>query len=228
MNRHNRRAAQAKARHAGKSGISQILAVHEAGHAVAKVLAAGELGYSINEAVKYIDMGTGESVGRSVDGKMMLRSQGVTFGPIFSRDIQTASSEFAQSFMRDRRSLEGSEFMELRSKVVELGRAAGADIGKWFRARVFNAVSGSIAEAIISNRSFDDVWSGYEAEGDGLGVLQDAAAASIADEELVATLNRMAVLSARLMESAEREVMPAARLPRAGSSGYGHRHHRQP
>jgi hypothetical protein len=146
MNRHDRRAAQAKARHAGKNGISQIVAVHEAGHAVAKVLAAGELGYSINEAVKYIDMGTGDSLRRSVDGKMMLRSQGVTFGPIFSRDIQTASSEFAQSFMGDRGSLEGRESFELRSKVVELGRAAGADIGKWFRARVFDAVSGSIAD----------------------------------------------------------------------------------
>ena len=76
----------------------------------------------------------------------------------------------------------------------------GADIGKWFRARVFDAVSGSIAEAIVANRSFRDVWIGYEAESDGMGVIQDAAAAEIDAKEVVATINRMAVLSAWLME----------------------------
>jgi hypothetical protein len=177
--------------------------VHEAGHAVAKVLAAGELGYSINEAIDRIEIGTADSLGRSVDGRMITISQGVTFGPTFSRDIQTASSEFAQSFMGDRGSLEGRESFELRSKAVELGRAAGADIGKWFRARVFDAVSGSIAEAIISNRSFGDVWSGYEAEGDQLGVMTDCDIAEIATGEMIATINRMAVLSAWLMQKPE-------------------------
>jgi hypothetical protein len=79
----------------------------------------------------------------------------------------------------------------------------GADIGKWFRARVFDAVSGSIAEAIVANRSFRDVWIGYEAESDGMGVIQDAAAAEIDAKEVVATINRMAVLSAWLMEKPE-------------------------
>ena len=148
MNRHDRRAAQAKARHAGKNGISQIVAVHEAGHAVAKVLAAGEFDYSINEAIKYIDIGTDESWGQSTDGRMITRSQAVTYGPTFSRDIDEASLEFTQSFMRGRGTLEGREANEFWSKVVELGRAAGADIGKWFRARVFVAVSGSIGDLL--------------------------------------------------------------------------------
>lgn len=197
MNRHDRRAAQAKARRPAKNGISKIVAVHEAGHAVAKVLAAGELGYSINEAVKYIDMGTGESLHQSVDGKMMLRSQAVTFGPIFSRDINAASQQFREACLSEYKTTgAGPEEHLFRRKVVELGRAAGADIGKWFRARVFDAVSGSIAEAIVSNRSFHDVWNGYEAESDGRGVLQDAAAADLAAKEVVATMKRMAVVSA--------------------------------
>ena len=79
---------------------SHIVAVHEAGHAVAKVLAAGELGYSITEAINHIDIGTDESWGQSTDGKMMLRSQGVTFGPIFSRDINAASREFRSVSVR--------------------------------------------------------------------------------------------------------------------------------
>jgi hypothetical protein len=46
MNRHERRAARARARHAAKNSNAHIVAVHEAGHAVARVLVAGELGYS--------------------------------------------------------------------------------------------------------------------------------------------------------------------------------------
>jgi hypothetical protein len=201
MNRHDRRAAQARARHPGKNDTSRIVAVHEAGHAVAKVLAAGELGYSINEAINHIDMGTGESLRQSVDGKMMLRSQGVTFGPTFSKDINAASREFREACLSEYETTgAGPEKHLFRQKVVELGRAAGADIGKWFRARVFDAVSGSIAEAIVSNRSFHDVWNGYEAESDGRGVLQDAAAADLAAKEVVATMKRMAVVSAYLMD----------------------------
>ena len=37
---------------------------------------------------------------------------------------------------------------------------------KWFRARVFDAVTGSIAEAIFTKRTFHDVWNGHQAEGD--------------------------------------------------------------
>jgi hypothetical protein len=220
MNRHDRRAAQAKAKHARKNGTSQIVAVHEAGHAVAKVLAAGELGYNINEAVKYIDVGTEESLHQSVDGKMMLRSQGVTFGPTFSRDINAASREFREACLSEYETARaGPEKHLFRQKVVELGRAAGADIGKWFRARVFDALSGSIAEAIESSRSFRDVWNGYEAESDGLGVLQDAAAADLAAKEVVATIKRMAIVSAYLMDRPDvwaAVLALANKLPAAG------------
>jgi hypothetical protein len=203
MNRHQRRLAQKRARHAAKNGDSHIVAVHEAGHALAKVLAAGELGYSINEAINHIDMGTGEKLGQSVDGRMITTSQGVTFGPAFSRDIETASHEFKRSFMRGRGTLEGREANEFWSKVIELGRAAGADIGKWFRARVFIAVSGSIAEAIFCNRTFNDVWYGYEADSDLQGVISEGRLAEIGADEAISTVNRMAVVTAHLMEKPE-------------------------
>jgi hypothetical protein len=146
MNRHERRAAKVRARLVAKNGGSHIVAVHEAGHAIAKVLAAEELGYSINEAIDRIEIGVGETLGRSVDGRMITRSQAVTYGPTFSRDIDEASFEFKQTYLSGRAgdvTLEGREQLEYSSKLVELGRAAGANIGKWFRARVFDAVSGS-------------------------------------------------------------------------------------
>src|SRR5439155_17703469 len=78
-----------------KNSDSHVVAVHEAGHAVAKVLAAGEPGYGINKAISHIDVGTGES----------LSGSGVTYGPVLSRDIKTASHEFEQSFVRGRGTL---------------------------------------------------------------------------------------------------------------------------
>jgi hypothetical protein len=119
MNRLDRRAAQARARHPGKNDTSRIVAVHEAGHAVAKVLAAGELGYGINEAIGNIDIGTDESWGQSTDGRMITRSQAVTYGPTFSRDIDEASLEFTQSFMRGRGTLEGREANDVEIVVID-------------------------------------------------------------------------------------------------------------
>jgi hypothetical protein len=206
MNRHERRAAKVRARLVAKNGGSHIVAVHEAGHAIAKVLAAEELGYSINEAIDRIEIGVGETLGRSVDGRMITRSQAVTYGPTFSRDIDEASFEFKQTYLSGRAgdvTLEGREQLEYSSKLVELGRAAGANIGKWFRARVFDAVSGSMAEAIFSKRAFYDVWHGYEAESDEFNVVRDAVWAGIGTDEIKATIRRMAVLSFCVMERPE-------------------------
>jgi hypothetical protein len=170
------------------------------------VLAAGELGYSINEAIDRIEIRMGETLRGSVDGRMMLRSQGVTYSPTFSRDIEEAALDFEQTYFSGRTgavTLEGREATEFWSKKVELGRAAGADIGKWFRARTFDAVSGSMAEAIFSKRAFYDVWSGYQAETDLLGVVREAEWAGIGSNEVTSTIKRMAVLAACVMENPE-------------------------
>jgi hypothetical protein len=215
MNRYQRRKAKALSRLAHKNHGPTVVAVHEAGHAVAKVLAIGELGYSIDEAIEYIDMGSKEPLAPSADGKMMMHSQGVTFGKTFSKDIATASREFIQAYPSEDEMLpqgakaqeflllQGDEAQEFLSQSVALGRAAGADIGKWFRARVFDAVTGSITEAIITKQTFHDVWNGYQAESDQLSVVRDAKISGIALNEVKSAINRMAALSAYLMEKPE-------------------------
>jgi hypothetical protein len=210
MNRHERRKAKALSRLGHKNHGPTVVAVHEAGHAVAKVLAIGELGYSIDEAIEYIDMGTNAPLTPSADGKMMMHSQGVTFGKTFSKDIATASREFIQAYLSEDEMLpqgakaqeflllQGAKAHEFWSQSVALGRAAGADIGKWFRARVFDAVTGSITEAIITKQTFHG-----QAESDQLSVVSDAKISGIALNEVKSAINRMAALSACLMEKPE-------------------------
>ena len=200
MNRHERRKAKALSRLGHKSDGPTVVAVHEAGHAVAKVLAIGELGYSIHEAIEYIVMGTNKSLARSANRKMMLRSQGVTFGHTFSKDMAAAAS---------RESVPSLPFRAWGAKPLDLvqnrraSRAAGADVGKWFRARVFDAVTGSIAEAIFTKQTFHDVWNGYQAESDQISVVRDAHISGISTNEINSTIDRMAALSAYLMEKPE-------------------------
>jgi hypothetical protein len=207
MNRHERRTANALARRASKSEVDRIVAIHEAGHAIAKVLASGELGYDISEAIEGIEIGPGSAWTQSIDRRAFLASQGVTFGPTFSREISASSSEFQNTYLAAPEVREGSDVdlqgpdaSEFFSRIVELGRAAGADIKKWFRARVFDAVSGSVAEAIWSHRSFHDVWEGYQAESDLISVVRDAKVSGIGVEEVKSTIERMAALSACVME----------------------------
>jgi hypothetical protein len=220
MNRHERRKAKALSRRDQNHGPT-VVAVHEAGHAVAKVLAIGELGYSIDEAITYIDMGSNEALVPSVDGKMMLHSQGVTYGPVFSKDIATASRELIQAYPSEDEMLllQDAKAHEHFSQSVALGRAAGADIGKWFRARVFDAVTGSITEAIFTKRTFYDVWNGYQAENDRLSVVRDAKASGIAVNEIKSVIDRMAALAAYLMEKPEiwaAVLALASKLPAVG------------
>jgi hypothetical protein len=80
------------------------------------------------------------------------------------------------------------------------GRAAGADIDKWFQAMTFESVSGSIAQAKVSNRFFDEVWNGNEAKGDVSDMAAIGNIADIAFNQIVSTADRMALCSAHLMD----------------------------
>jgi hypothetical protein len=114
MNRQTRRAAKATARQTSKSKYHEIVAVHEAGHAVAKVMAAPDFGYEVHEAVSYIDVGSQGPGNLAPDGKMILRSQGVTYGPVFSKEISLAAAEFLDGCFADRASpaIEGNDRCE--------------------------------------------------------------------------------------------------------------------
>ena len=199
MNRKDRRRAKALAGRSLDDDTRTVISIHEAGHAVAKVLAAGQLGRSISESISYIDMGSQKDLGPSIDGTMVLRSQAVTFGPMFSREITSSATEFMQGCFAEHGVPEGSNALVLKggdsSKIIGLARAAGADIGKWFRARTFDAVAGAMAESIISNQSFTEVfWKGYGAYSDRQSVASDAKLGGIAALEAFSTLMRWLLL----------------------------------
>ena len=178
MNRKDRRRANALARRSLNDDARKVVSTHEAGHAVAKVLAAGQFGHSIGKSILYIDMGSENDLR---PGTMVLSSQGVTFGPMFSQEITSAATEFmvgAEHGVPEGSKTvvpKGGDPYEHYLKIIELARAAGADIGKWFRARTLDAVAGPMAESIISNQSFNEVfWKGYGAYSDRRSVASDA------------------------------------------------------
>jgi uncharacterized protein YjiS (DUF1127 family) len=221
MSRHERRAARAMARHAN-TAKHHLVTVHEAGHAVAKVLASAELGYQASEAIAYIDIGSAPDGMVSADGKMLLRSQAVTFGPTFSREISAAAEEFEKARLAggSKVILQGSDARELYSGIFQAARTAGADIGRWLRARVFDAVAGPLAEAIASDQRFGDVfWKGYVAEGDWNGIVSDFKLSGTPAHEGFSVVNRMAVLAAYVMQNPlvwNAVLALAKRLPKAG------------
>jgi hypothetical protein len=202
MNRHVRRAAKAKGRRSLSSKHHRVAAIHEAGHAVAKVLAAAEMGYEVNDAISYIEMGVEAQGHMSADGKMLMFSEAVTFGPTLTKEIALAAAEFTTAYRaRAGDRVRGSQNREFLAQVIERARAAGADIGKWFRARAFIAVAGPVAEAIFLNRSFGELfWEDYASESDRRGTALDAGAAGISVNEAISTVSKMAVLAAYLMQ----------------------------
>jgi hypothetical protein len=203
MNRHARRATKAMARHTLKPTDHQIVAVHEAGHVVAKVMAAPDFGYEADEAVAHIVIGS-QGPGRlSPDGKMILRSQAVTYGPIFSKEISLAAAEFKAAFLGDRasRTVQGNESREFFCGILNAARTAGADIKRWFRIRAFDAVAGCVAEAIFSKRDFGELFfEDYSAEGDRDGIAHDAQMAAIPASEAALVTCHMAAVNAYLMQ----------------------------
>jgi hypothetical protein len=204
MNRHARRAAKAMARHTVKPKDHQIVAVHEAGHAVAKVMAARDFGYEVHEAVAYIDVGSQGPSDLTPDGKVILRSQGVIYGPIFSKEISLAAAEFQDGFLADRASLtiQGNDRSELFSGILNAGRTAGADISKWFRIRAFGAVAGCIAEANLSERDFGELFfEDWSAEFDRDGIAFDARMAAIPISEATLIIWHMAAVNAYLIQN---------------------------
>jgi hypothetical protein len=223
MNRQARRAAKAMARHTLKPKDHQIVAVHEAGHAIAKVMTAAELGYAAKEIIAHIDIGIDQRATPSADGKIMLRSQGVTVGPEFSKEISAAAEGIVKAAVcstpgSEAQVLEGRR--EFRGRVLGAGRAAGADIAQWFRARVFDAVAGPMAEAIFTNQTFRDVfWEGYAAASDRGAIAVDAENSGIPVDQTISTIHKMAVLAAYVMQHTNvwTVVLALARkLPAAG------------
>jgi hypothetical protein len=195
----------------------KIVAVHEAGHAVARVLVAGELGYSLDEVISVIAMGA--KVDWYENGQRMTRDQGSTWGPFLSKEMEIASREWHAKYRKRHEGVykPGTYW----PTTMKLCRAAGVEIGKWFRARALQAVSGPIAEAIASKRPFIDIWNGdgWDFSQDRTGLVFDAECVNIGGRKFISTINRAAAISACLMENPEvwaALLAVAEKLPESG------------
>jgi hypothetical protein len=186
MNRKARRGEKTKGRKAHTPTDISIAAVHEAAHAVAMLLTIGERGYGTREAIAHIEMHPDQS--------------GVTYKHMFSRDIEEGSAEFKRTYISERGTPCGADVHSFLTQIVQCGRAAGANIDRWFRARTLNAISGSIAEAIYSDRSFYQVWLSDHAMRDRLRVAEDVSLADMPAEQINEVFDRMAALSAHVMQ----------------------------
>jgi len=112
-----------------------------------------------------------------------------------------ASREFDAAY-RQKRDEPGYETGTYWPTTMKLSRAAGADIERWFRARVFQQVSGPISEAIASKRPFIDIWNGHgwDADDDRRSLAFHVEIANVGRRKRASTINRMAVVSASLMD----------------------------
>jgi hypothetical protein len=196
-----------------------VVAVHESGHAVARFLTASDLGYEPDEAISYIevhDAGT-QAASRSLDGRMSLRFQAVTFGPKLSKEMQEASRPLIASVAG--RPLSGIESRDLIMECVKAARASGADIDKWLHARAIIAVSGAMAEAKFKRRTFEDVWAGYECENDVAEIVGEGICAGLEAAAVETIIDRATEVSEKMMAQPEiwRAVLKlAAALPLTG------------
>src|SRR5207247_2383867 len=121
-------------------GLDRRVAVHEAGHAVARVLLAKQMGIDPYKAVSYIEVHEHPiAIGVSFDGKAAMSSQAITFGPMFSDEIQKGMGLL----------LEAGSSIAHEAVVAGLARARdkGADIDGWLEGRMVIAVAGGAAEA---------------------------------------------------------------------------------
>ncbi|MFC3326070.1 hypothetical protein [Mesorhizobium cantuariense] len=145
MNRNARRAARAQAR---TRAVDHITAVHEAGHAVGRLLTAEEMGFPFDQAVHSIEIGTGPSW-RSADGRAVLNSQAICYGPAVSLDLQVAY----------RQAYPGREVIsadELNARLLDVGTTEQRAVSA--RAKMIITAMGAAAEARLSGASWDEVF----------------------------------------------------------------------
>ncbi|MER9585254.1 hypothetical protein [Mesorhizobium sp. M0276] len=116
MNRNARRAAQAQAR---TRTIDRITAVHEAGHAVGRLLTAEDMGVPFDQAVHSIEIGAGPSW-RSADGRIVLDSEAICYGPAVSRELQVA---YRQAYP----GCEPISVDELNARLLNIGTAPNSE-----------------------------------------------------------------------------------------------------
>jgi hypothetical protein len=175
MNRHERRAAKARAR---RATLDRTTAVHEAGHAVARILTASDFGISEDIAVERIEIGSGSPMGESSDGHVKFISLATTYGPMLTAELQDVFSKFAASIPPEQ--IQRGHITE----ALKLAETSGSDLSVWLRARMLMAVFGAVAEARYLGKNVHDVWDDYSSESDVRGAVMDGLHAGLEAPEI--------------------------------------------
>ena len=189
VNRRERRAARAKARH---HGIDPITALHEAGHAVGRYLTAPDMGFPedemITEIVVYIE-GEKPDMGTSIDGRAKLQELAVCNGPMLTAELGALVPAAREKLgLLAASTLSGRQSLDLVKEVLTAGRNEGIDVNAWVEARAIVSVFGPMVEAMQRKMTFDDVWNGYEAEDDLGGIVGDGVAAGLSPDEIAVVI----------------------------------------
>jgi len=190
MNRHERRAAKAQAKSAK---LDRVVAVHEAGHAVGRILSAGDMGLNPTDAIAYIDIAPDTGPMTSFDKSVTLKSQATTFGPMISREIQAVWDRRHADISKDQWNLSAMP------EVIKQAKDEGADIGKWLRAKMLMTVLGSMAEAKLTGKHFQEVWDSYECEQDVKDAVRDGVMAGLETPEISAAIDAAMLTASELI-----------------------------
>ncbi len=186
MNRNARRAARAKAR---TTPIDRVAAVHEAGHAVGRLLTAKAMGYSFDEAVTSIEIGTGAGW-QSADGKVVLNSQAICYGPAFSRDLQAA-------FRRTYLGRETVSKDDLYARLARVGTAEQREVSA--RAKMLVIAMGPAAEARMVRARWMDVVRSDACAADRLDLRREARLSGLEGDELIRAICTVASRATELV-----------------------------
>ena len=129
--------------------VDPITAAHEAGHVVARMLAFEDFGFPLD----YFKI---HGLVHTLQPPRWLYDDGLTYpqgpisAPFFSYEMEMVSEELRKNYDRD--------WNTYMAKVLQVSKAAGVSIDSWFALHVLQAVSGPIAQALASNRSFAETW----------------------------------------------------------------------
>jgi hypothetical protein len=212
MNRHERRRAEREARKASSS-FAEVVAIHEAGHAVARYLTAMEMGFDPSDAIAYIDVGLVPVPYASMDGKAMLVSSAVTFGPMYSRPMIDHLHDNPVS------SAIGAGHPTTLETEVAACRNAGVDVLSWAKCKALVCMAGPVAESRFTARPIDEVVHSYECENDLRDAARDCLVAGMTEDEATNICDNALDLAKRIF--AERDIWHAVvaladRLPAKG------------
>ncbi len=193
VNRRERRAARAKARH---HDIDPITALHEAGHAVGRYLVAPDMGFTedeiITEIVVHIE-GERPDMGTSIDGRVKFQSLAVCNGPTFSAELGALVPAATEKLgISAGSTVSGLRALDLVKDVLTVGRDEGIDVDAWVEARAVIVVFGPMVEAAQRGMQFSDIWDGEQAEGDQRDIVGDGVAAGLSPDEISAVINHAA------------------------------------